>query len=320
MMAGMLRWNLVIIAAIAAGVTWWMAGQWSAPALALCFVVVFLAPSVLMLVNTLVAAHIAGSPVPREMRMRALAALGYAFREWYCYVMLFLVVQPFERLWLSEDRLKRLAEDDLPLLLVHGYGCNRATWIRLRPRLEALGYCVSTVNLEPPLGPIAAYADVLHRRIEEVCAATGASRLIVIGHSMGGLATRAYCEIYGEARLAALITLGTPHHGSWLAKMGLGANARDMEPGSAFLTHLAKVPCAPAFGVTALYSVHDNYVMPQAQQAFDGADNIVLSGIGHLGLVFSADITRRIQQRLAEINAMARRAARAQRAAPGRAI
>lgn len=67
--------------------------------------------------------------------------------------------------------------------------------------------------------------------------------LLLVGHSMGGLVARAYLRRYGELRVARLITLGTPHRGSLLAHLGIGRNARQMEPGSVWLRELAKPRC-----------------------------------------------------------------------------
>jgi pimeloyl-ACP methyl ester carboxylesterase len=46
---------------------------------------------------------------------------------------------------------------------------------------------------------------------------TGASRLILVGHSMGGLAARAYVIRYAKHDVRAIVALGTPHAGSILA-------------------------------------------------------------------------------------------------------
>ncbi len=302
-MARLLRWNLLVLLALAGLVTAWIGrgGESSAAMLATVFAATFLAPSVLAVLNTFVAVWLYGSPVPAAQRMGLLASLRFAAVEWLGYVFLFQIVQPFERIWLGEDRLRPLAPGTLPLLLVHGYGCNRGTWWWMRPRLEAAGYCVATVNLEPPLASIEAYGEVLRRRIDEVLAATGASRVVLIGHSMGGLASRVYLAQFGADRVAALLTLGTPHHGSRLAKLGLGANAREMEPQSTFLQRLQTAPRALPCGVTAFYSLHDNYVVPQSAQALPAADNRPLAGIGHLGLVFSRNVAALLLARLAEI-------------------
>ena len=45
----------------------------------------------------------------------------------------------------------------------------------------------------------------------------------IIGHSMGGLIARQYIQFHGgDERVKSLITLGTPHHGTPLATVGIG--------------------------------------------------------------------------------------------------
>jgi pimeloyl-ACP methyl ester carboxylesterase len=57
---------------------------------------------------------------------------------------------------------------------------------------------VATINLEPIYTSIDDFVDPLARRIDAVLAETGAERLILVGHSMGGLVARAYLQRYGE--------------------------------------------------------------------------------------------------------------------------
>jgi len=52
---------------------------------------------------------------------------------------------------------------------------------------------------------------------------TGKEGVYVVGHSMGGLATRAYLQYFNDDKVKGLITVGTPHKGSrkdWFGKLG----------------------------------------------------------------------------------------------------
>ncbi len=119
---------------------------------------------------------------------------------------------------------------------------------------------------------------------------------------MGGLAARAYLRAQGPARVAKLITLGTPHHGTRTAPLGLGANARQMEPRSVWLESLARgeSSAAAAVPVTSIYSSDDNVIVPRESSVLDDAKNVRLSGIGHVSLAFSAPVRDMV---LAEIAA-----------------
>jgi hypothetical protein len=85
--------------------------------------------------------------------------------------------------------------------------------------------------------------------------------------------------------VARLITLGTPHHGTLLASLGLGPNARQMRIDSPWLRALA-APLPP--GSVSIYSCHDNYVFPQqAGSTLEGAVNVAIGGVSHIGMAFS---------------------------------
>lgn len=58
----------------------------------------------------------------------------------------------------------------------------------------------------------------LKAQVEEILKATGAEKVHVIGHSMGGLDARAMIARLGMAdKVASLTTIGTPHHGTSFA-------------------------------------------------------------------------------------------------------
>lgn len=204
--------------------------------------------------------------------------------EWGSFVANFVVLSPFEKLWMGPDRLRPSVERP-PLLLVHGYGCSRAAWWWLRQRLEARGWVVATINLEPIYTDIEHYVEPLTQRIDEVLAATGAARLILVGHSMGGLVVRAYMRRYGTEKIARIVTLGTPYGGSALARIGFGVNGRQMVPGNNWLTRLAEE--ALRVETTTIFSPHDNYVMPQMNLLLPGAKRCALDGLGHLAMLYS---------------------------------
>jgi len=243
-----------------------------------------------ILAVTFAYAWIYRSPRPEDQQIGVPSALWMVLSEYAAFLMLFVVIQPFERWFMGAERLRPMAKGEYPLLLVHGYGCNRGVWWWLRRRLESAGFCVATVNLEPMYGSIDQYAEPLRRRIEAVCTATGARRVILLAHSMGGLACRAYLARHGADRTAKLITLGSPHHGSEIARIGLGRNARQMEPDNVWLRTLEEKGLPAGMPLACIYSVHDNFVMPQDAARLDGADNRPLAGVGHVAMVFSRPV------------------------------
>lgn len=109
------------------------------------------------------------------------------------------------------------------VVLVHGYlgvFARSFYWRHCRPllkELETRGYS----TLVPSLSPT---KDIV-RRSAQLRLALGkvrAERLILVGHSMGGLDCRYYTHALDhEERVDAVITLGTPHRGSVIANWAL---------------------------------------------------------------------------------------------------
>lgn len=178
----------------------------------------------------------------------------------------------------------------VPVLLVHGYFCNRGLWYAFAQRLAARGHALESVNLEPAFGPIDDYVPVIAAGIERLRARTGAVRIAVVAHSMGGLATRAFIAARGGDAIGAVVTLGTPHRGTWLARYGYGRNVAQMRLDSDWLRALAAREGSRA-GVpfTVILSVHDNIVAPQTIQTLDGARTIELFARGHVELAYDRD-------------------------------
>lgn len=220
------------------------------------------------------------SPAPRLSRWQTIRMV---LEEYLAFLLSFVLVIPFERLWMPSDRLRPC---QLPIMLVHGYGCSRGVWWKLRRDLEAAGHTVATVSLTPPYTSIGKLVPQLKKRIDEVCAATNAQQLILIAHSMGGLVCRSYLSRHGIAQVERLITIASPHQGSELAHLGFGQNAREMEPGSLWLRDLASESVSIPF--ISIRTPHDNYVMPQDNQRLPRAEDIELANIGHLATLYSS--------------------------------
>lgn len=236
------------------------------------------------------------SPTPPEHRPGLFGWLRLYFAELGAYIAIYNLYQPFEPLLMGAETPRPLADGRLPVLLLHGYVCNRGFMLPLRRYLRAHGVGAYSHNLEPVYADIDSYADGLARRIGDICAATGADKLVILAHSMGGLVARAYLRKHGVRRVAKLITLGTPHHGTALGRLGAGANGRQMVPGNDWLKRLNEAE--PAVSTVSVFSYQDNIVSPQDSAVLQGAKIVGLSGMGHVSMPFS----RRVRESaLAEI-------------------
>lgn len=181
----------------------------------------------------------------------------------------------------------------LPALLVHGYGCNSGYWHPLSKALLKANISHLAIDMEPVIGGIDEYVRPIHDAVERLCVESGNDRVIIVAHSMGGLAARAYLRAHGGGRITKVITLGTPHNGTALAHFGVGLNTRQMRwtateqegLASEWLRELAATeePAIHALFVS-IYSHHDNIISPQTSSRLAGAKNIEFHAIGHVAL------------------------------------
>lgn len=182
-------------------------------------------------------------------------------------------------------------EDFLPaantargVLLLHGFSCNRGLWNGWMPALRRLSIPHIALTLEPIHGSIDSYAAAIERAVSQLQAATGQPPLL-LAHSMGGLAARAWWRQYGrEGRIAGLVTLGTPHAGTVMAFAAPMLNARQMRRNSAWLQALTRHESALP-PTHCIFSDCDQIVCPAETATLPGACNVHLPGRGHLRLV-----------------------------------
>lgn len=188
-----------------------------------------------------------------------------------------------------------------PVLLLHGVLCNAGVWVPVVRDLAARGIGpVYTLSYGPPLASIDLFANQASSKIDAILAATGASQVIVVGHSMGGLVARACARRHGGARIRRIITLGTPHHGSVLAYLFFGVSLSQLRPRSAWLLKLGEKVADGDPPVTSIWSWHDSMVAPQTSSVLDGARNEALIGIGHNALLGAAEVHQRLAQEIVD--------------------
>lgn len=186
------------------------------------------------------------------------------------------------------------------VVLVHGFVCNRGLWNPWLARLHGQGAAVVAVNLEPVFGSIDDYIAAIEQAVRRVEQCTGLPP-VVVAHSMGGLAVRRWWAECGDAaRVHRLITLGTPHQGTWLARFALTRNARQMRPGSAWLRTLsAREPTGRGAGVTCFFGHCDNIVFPPRCGVMAGADERHLPGVAHVHMADHPEPWHELQRWLA---------------------
>jgi len=177
------------------------------------------------------------------------------------------------------------------VVFVHGFVCNRGLWNPLMTRLRKLGIPFVAVNLEPVFGSIDHYADIVDDAVRRIESATGQPPVIV-AHSMGGLAVRAWLDTHrGDDRVHRVITVGTPHHGTFLGRFAHTTNSRQMQLKSAWQQQLAaREPTQRFARFTCFFGHCDNIVFPASMATLSGADNRHIAGCAHVQMAHHDDV------------------------------
>ena len=237
-------------------------------------------------------------PRPLQYRIGLLKALRCYVREFLTSLRNFSWAQP----WRANAPIsgeQRSGNAHIPILLIHGYFCNRALWRSFAKRLDAAGHPIATLNLEPVFGSIDNYTSLIHQAVQTLRQRTGAKQVALVCHSMGGLAASAYMRAFEqdakENVIAHIVTLGTPHQGTILARHGPGENSRQMQLISPWREDLYAHLCTEIRRkYTIILSHHDQIVAPQSIQTLPDAHIIELSGIGHMTMLYDRCVQEQV--------------------------
>jgi palmitoyl protein thioesterase len=205
----------------------------------------------------------------------------------------------------ANPQLPAPGADRPPAVLLHGFVDNRSVFVLLRRSLARHGWRhLECLNYSPLTCDIRTAAELLGRHIEEICARTGRSEVDIVGHSLGGLIARYYVQcLGGDHRVRTLVTLGTPHSGTSVAPLASAHPiVRQMRPGSAVIEEL-RMPapgCRTRF--VSFWSDLDQLMVPVETACIDHPDliaqNVQVSGIGHLALPVHPAVAAGIRQAL----------------------
>ena len=177
------------------------------------------------------------------------------------------------------------------VVFIHGFVCNRGIWTPWLASLKKSQRAFVAPNLEPVFGSIEDYVASIDQAVLKVTLDTGMPPLIVC-HSMGGLAVRAWLRhANADRRIHHIVTIGSPHHGTWLGRFSFMTNGRQMTLSNDWLKQLeADEPRERYKLFTCYYSNCDNIVMPTSTATLPGADNRLITGTAHVALVFNQTV------------------------------
>ena len=224
------------------------------------------------------------------------------------------------RVYLRGNRIVRRGDFAKPtetVLLLHGFFQTRNVWEMMEDRLRHDGFGVFSFDLGGLFWrfntrSITDLSALIADKIEGICARHGLERFHIIGHSKGGLVARHYIQQHGgDRRAKSLITLGTPHHGTPTAMLGLGIFAGgllarssfEMLPHSALVRMLRRDTFPPGIPFSSIYSKAD-VVCPWWSSVLRPRDgetsmrNLVARGVGHTALTHDPGVYGLIRHEL----------------------
>jgi triacylglycerol lipase len=226
---------------------------------------------------------------PHADRRPFLATAREALREMF-WAMLIVPLVP---LFYFVGRRMGAGSGQVPVVLVHGYTQNRANFLRVARALVRSDVGPIYGFNYPWMGCVTANADRLARFVEEVLAETGAARVDLVCHSLGGLVAVEYLT-REDARVRRCVTVASPHAGvAWRGPI-LGRCRTQLRRGCDFLLERAgrilAIPCL------SIFSTHDNVVHPHptSSLAARGGRDFVVKDVGHLTILFDAAVVSQI--------------------------
>ncbi|MEV1287614.1 alpha/beta fold hydrolase [Micromonospora sp. NPDC049679] len=186
-----------------------------------------------------------------------------------------------------------------PVIFVHGFGGSASNWTTAKSVFRSAGYSDSELftydynssqSNETSAAGLAAFVNQVRSR-------TGAARVDLVNHSMGGLVTRWYVkQLGGQSVVGHWASLAGANHGTTSAGACiLLPSCIEMYPGSVFLSRLNAGDETPgSTRYRTWYSPCDGVILPYTSTTVSGATNTYVACTGHLAFLTDTAILRQV--------------------------
>ncbi|MGH3728606.1 MAG: esterase/lipase family protein [Micromonosporaceae bacterium] len=181
-----------------------------------------------------------------------------------------------------------------PVVFVHGYWGSDWNWDSMVSRFSNDGWSDEELHVwdyDTSQSNVTTAGQLL-TFIDGVRARTGAAKVDVVTHSMGGLSSRYYLKFLGgTSAVDDWVSLGGPNHGTTAAYGCWDTSCGEMRPGSSFLDNLNagdETPGTVRYGT--VWSRCDEIINPDTSTVLSGATNRELSGcVGHVSMLAESE-------------------------------
>jgi len=193
----------------------------------------------------------------------------------------------------SLDAKALTAPTTRPVLLVHGFAGTKSSWALVADTLKARGVAVEAMSYPPVGTSVQQLAERLVAEVERILAVTGADKVHLVGHSLGGVVIgQAIADRRLTGRVDTVITLGSPFGGSpWAGVLPFLEIVRELRAGSPLLSRLASTPLPDGVRWLSLTAALD-VIVPGARavRSHPQAETITFEGVGHIGMLVSRQV------------------------------
>jgi pimeloyl-ACP methyl ester carboxylesterase len=213
---------------------------------------------------------------------------------------------------LAELRTRAGAESSpvaTPVLMIHGYGANKSNWFFIERELRSAGFeRLHGINYNPLTTTIPDIAEAVTQRARHLMDHFGVDRVHLIGHSTGGVVARYAVQLCGLEEVGVCITVAAPHQGTPLARLGPGAVARGLRPGSEVVRRLHASSRRMSTQFVAFYSNVDALSPGNRSTITEPAlraTNVLVKDEGHLSLMLSRRLAMAVAAQLGAAEGLA---------------
>ncbi|NEC92105.1 triacylglycerol lipase [Streptomyces sp. SID12501] len=174
-----------------------------------------------------------------------------------------------------------------PIVFVHGISSSSSSWNDWVADFKADGYTAAELDAWSYSWSQSnvTTAQQLATEVKRVLAATGASKVDLIVHSMGALSARYYLKnLGGTAYVDDFVSTAGTNHGTSLASWcaWLYTSCSEMNTGSSFLTSLNSGDETPgSVSYASYWSNCDEALTPDTTAILSGATNVEVGCISH---------------------------------------
>lgn len=177
-----------------------------------------------------------------------------------------------------------------PVVFVHGFSGNATNWTTAMTVFKAGGYSGNQLFAFEynSYGDNRTNAAALSTYVGKVLAQTGAAKVDIVNHSMGGLVSLWYLkQLGGAAKVSHLASIAGANHGTNIAATCLiFTTCQQMYPGSSFINTLTSGDETPGSTLYATwYSSCDGVILPYTSTRLSGATNNLISCQSHNGFL-----------------------------------